>query len=31
VVRDGALTVPGADEVLTRHRAAAARLQRLPG
>jgi hypothetical protein len=31
LVRDGALTVPGVDEVLARHRAAAARIQRLSG
>jgi len=31
LVRDGALTVPGVDDVLTRHRAAAARIQRLSG
>ena len=29
LVRDGALTVPGADGVLARHAAAAARIQRL--
>jgi len=31
IVRDGLLTVPGVDEVLARHAAAAARLQRLSG
>jgi cytosine/adenosine deaminase-related metal-dependent hydrolase len=31
IVRDGALTLPGVDEVLARHAAAAARLQRLSG
>ena len=29
IVRDGLLTVPGVDDVLARHTAAAARLQRL--
>ena len=29
IVRDGALTVPGADGILARHAAAAARIQRL--
>ena len=31
LVRDGALTVPGADDVLARHAATAARIQRLHG
>ena len=31
IVRDGTLTVPGVDDVLARHAAAAARLQRLTG
>jgi hypothetical protein len=29
IVRDGALTVPGAEQILARHAAAAARIQRL--
>jgi hypothetical protein len=31
IVRDGALTLPGVEDVLARHAAAAARLQRLTG
>jgi hypothetical protein len=31
IVRDGALAIRGVDEVLERHAAAAARLQRLTG
>ena len=31
VVRDGALAIPGVEDVLARHAAAAARLQRLTG